>query len=71
MELHSTELHSAGHENVCVCSYTIYVILAVIALAISIGVGAYFAYSRWYLKKDVARIKFGTGTQWNSAQTTI
>ena len=46
MELHSMELHSAGHENVCVCSYTIYVILAVIALAISIGVGAYFAYSR-------------------------
>ena len=38
-------------ENECVCSYTICVILAVIALAISIGIGAYFAYSRWYLKK--------------------
>ena len=31
-------------ENVCVCSYTICVILAVIALATSIGIGAYFAY---------------------------
>ena len=71
MELHSTELHSAGYENVCVCSYTIYVILAVIALVISIGVGAYFSYSRWYLKKDVAGFKFGPGTQWNCAQTTI
>ena len=47
MELYQTELHSAGHKNVC--SYTICVILAVIALAISIGIGAYFAYSRWYL----------------------
>ena len=27
----------------CVCFYTIYVILAVIALTISIGIGAYFA----------------------------
>ena len=41
-------------ENVCVCSYTICVILAKIPLAISIGTGAYFpyfSYSRWYLKK--------------------
>ena len=49
MILHLTDLHSAGHENVCVHFYTISVILAVIALAISIGIGAYFAYSRWYL----------------------
>ena len=62
-EINSTELHSAGHENVRVCSYTICVILAVIALAISIGIGAYFAYSRWYLKKYVTRIKFDTRTQ--------
>ena len=70
-EITSTKLHSAGHKNVCVCSYTICVILAVIALAISIGIGAYFTYSRWYLKKDVTRNKFGTGSQWNCAQTTI
>ena len=44
-------MHSARHENVCVRSYTICVILAVTALAISIRIGAYFAYSRWYLQK--------------------
>ena len=67
----STELHSDGHENVRVCSYTICVVLAVIALAISIAISAYFAYFRWHLKKDVTRIKFGTRTQWNCTQTTI
>ena len=49
--------------NECVCSYTTCVVLAVIALAISIGIGAYFIYSRWYLKKDITQIKFGTRTQ--------
>ena len=63
MILHLTDLHSAGHENVCVHFYTISVILAVIALAISIGIGAYFTYSRWYLKKDITRTKSGTRTQ--------
>ena len=58
-------------ENECVCSYTICVILAVIALAISIGIGAYFAYSRWYLKQDVTHIKFGPNTRCNCAQTAI
>ena len=32
------------HINTCVCFYTICVVLAVIALAISIRIGAYFAY---------------------------
>ena len=68
MESHSTKLHSTGHENVCVCSYTICVTLAVMALAISIEVAAYFAYSRWYLKKNVACIS--THNQWNCPQTT-
>ena len=54
------------HGNDRVCSYTICVILAVIALTISIGIGTYFAYkymNHWYLQKDFIRIKFGTGTQ--------
>ena len=55
-------------ENKCVFSYTICIVLAVIALEIRIGIGAYFAYSRKYLKKDATHIKFGTRTQWNSAQ---
>ena len=32
------------HESECVCSYTICVILALIVLRISIGIGGYFAY---------------------------
>ena len=67
-EVKIAEITLARHENVWVCSYTIFVILAVIVLAISIGIGAYFVYSRWYLKKDVSRIKFGTGTQCNCIQ---
>ena len=54
------------HGNERVCFYTICVILAVIALTISIGIGAYFTYkymNHWYLPKDFIRIKFGTGTQ--------
>ena len=66
MELHSTELHLAWHENVCVCPYTICAILDVIALAISIGIDACFAYSHWYLKNDIPHVKSGT-----RAQTTI
>ena len=54
------------HGNESECSYTICVVLAVIALTVSIGIGAYFAYkytNHWYLKKDVIRIKFVTRTQ--------
>ena len=70
-EITSTELHSAGHENVCICCYTICVILAVIVLTISIGIDAYFVYFRWYLKKDITCVKFGARTQWNCTQTAI
>ena len=45
------------HENKCVCSHTIFVVLTVIVLTINIGIGAYFVYFRWYLKKDVTRHK--------------
>ena len=41
------------HRNECICSYTIFVPLAVIALAVNTGIGAYFVYSCRYLKKDV------------------
>ena len=32
----------------------------------NIGIGIYFVSSRWYLKKDIPRVKFNT-----NAQTTI
>ena len=40
------------HGNERVCSYTICVILAVIALTISIGIGAYFAYKYMNRNKE-------------------
>ena len=46
-----------GHENKRVCSYKICFVLAVIVLTINIGIGAYFVYSRWYLKKILLVIK--------------
>ena len=52
-------INLAGHENVCVCSYTYCVVLAVIALTISIAIGAYFAYK--YLnrnKENVSRYDY-------------
>ena len=59
------------HENECVCSYTIFVILAVIVLTIRIEIGGYFFYSCWYLKKDVTRDKeLGVKESFNY-QTTI
>ena len=32
------------HGNECVCFYTIFIVLAVIALTVSIGIGAYYTY---------------------------
>ena len=67
----NSKITLAGHENECVCSYIICVVLIVITLAISFGIGAYFVYSCWYLKGDITCGKFGTHTQWNCTQTTI
>ena len=50
-EIKIAEMALFGHENKYVCSYTIWVFLAVIALTISIGICAYFVYSRCYKKK--------------------
>ena len=54
------------HENECVCSYTVCVVLAAITLTINIGLGGYFTYNyinHWYLKKGASCIKFNTHTQ--------
>ena len=42
-----TETTLFEHKNECPCYYTVFVILAVIALAISIGMGAYFIYYKY------------------------
>ena len=51
------------HRNEWVRSYTICIFLAVIVLTISVGIGSYFFYFHWYLKKDVTCVKFGAHTQ--------
>ena len=39
-----TEIALFEHRNECVCSYTVFIVLAVVALAVNMGVGAYFTY---------------------------
>ena len=51
--------------------YTICVVLTVIALAISIGIGVLFCLFSLLLRNDVTHVKFATRTQWNCAQRTI
>ena len=45
-------------------SCTVYTVLLWIFFTINVGgIGAYFIYFRWYLKKDVTRVEFNTRTQ--------
>ena len=62
-EVKIAEVALYEHGNECVCSNTTCVVFAVITLAINIGTGAYFAYSRLQLKKYITRVKFGSCTQ--------
>ena len=49
------------NENKHKCSFcTVYIVLFFIILAINIGIGIYFVYSHWYLKKDDARFMLNT-----------
>ena len=41
----------------------LYIVLFSIIFTIDVGIGAYFLYSHWYLKKDVPSVEFGTRTQ--------
>ena len=50
------------HKNKCSFS-TLCIVLFSIIFAINIGIGTYFIYSYWYLKKDVTLVKFGTYNQ--------
>ena len=60
----SIELHSAKNENKHKCSScTLCIVLFSILFAINVGIGTYFLYFYWYLKKDATRFKFGIHTQ--------
>ena len=57
----------AKNENKYKCnSCTVYIVLFSIIFTINIGIGIYFIYSCWCLKKDIPSVKFNT-----HAQTTI
>ena len=46
------------------CSCTVYTVLFWIFFTIDIcGIGTYFGYFHWYLKKDVTHVGFNTRTQ--------
>ena len=52
------------NENKYKCnSCTLYIVLFSILFTINVGIGAYFVYFHWYLKKYVTRVEFDTRTQ--------
>ena len=55
-----TEITQAG--NKC-SSSTLYIVLFSIFFTISIGIGIYFVYFYWYLKKDILRVVLDTRTE--------
>ena len=65
-EVKIDEMAVYDHGNECVFPYATYVVLAVVAVAISIGTGSYFAHkymNQWYLKKGLIRVRCGAHTQ--------
>ena len=51
-------------ENMHKCNSCIpCIVLSSIFLTINIGIGTYFFYFHWYLKKDVPHVEFDTRTQ--------
>ena len=54
----------AENENNYKCnSCTLYIVLFSILFTINVGIGAYFVYFHWYLKKCVTCVEFDTRTQ--------
>ena len=66
-EVKLAKITSTEDENKHKCSFcTLHIILVLILSTINIGIGTYFVYFHWYLKKDNIRVKFGTHTQTTS-----
>ena len=52
-EVTLTNITTAEHENKHKCSScTLYIVLFSILFTINVGIGTYFVYFHWYLKKD-------------------
>ena len=66
-EVKLAKITSTEDENKHKCSFCVlHIILVLILSTINIGIGTYFVYFHWYLKKDIIRVKFGTRTQTTS-----
>ena len=44
-------------------SCTLYIMLFSVTFTTNVGIGSYFLYLHWYLKKDITCLKFGTRTK--------
>ena len=56
--------HQNENEYKHKCSSSmLYIVLFSIFFTINTGIGSYFLYFHWYLKKDAICVKFGTRTQ--------
>ena len=63
-EVKLAKITSAENENKHKHSFCkLYIVLFSILFTINVGIGTYSVYSRWYLKKDVSPVEFGTRTQ--------
>ena len=59
-----TEITLCKNENKHKCSsWTLYIVLFSLIFTINVGIGIYFTYFYWYLKKDIPRVEFNTRTQ--------
>ena len=55
-----TEIALLEHKNKCVCYYTVFIVLTVIALTVSTGIGVYFVYYKYMnrIKENVSLNNF-------------
>ena len=68
-EVKPAKITSVEHDKHKCSSCTLYLVLFSIIFTINVGIGTYFVYFHWYLKKDVIRVNcvnFGTCTQTTS-----
>ena len=67
VETRLVEITSPKNENKHkYSSCTLYIVSFSIFFTINVGIGSYFLYFHWYLKKDATRIRFGTRTETTS-----
>ena len=64
-EVKLAKITFAENQNIYKCnSCTVHTVFYWIFFTINVGgIGAYFVYFQWYLKKDITRVEFDTRTQ--------